>query len=239
MAKGITYEFSYELARDIGDLERGQSPENAYDRKRERGVWLDVPTHRVTSNLIYELPAGKGRRFLSGANRPLQALLGGWELSAVYSFYSGRFLTPQWTGPDPTGTAYTTSRTPANVTLRPDQMADPNLPADVRSVNQWFDPQAFAPPRAGAFGSAAKGVIKGPGLSALHAGLGKYFVVNERLKIRCEITSTNALNHPNWSEPGLNISSRDQVGVISGVGGVASYDQSGPRTVRMGVRLEW
>ena len=57
--------FRFPLARDIGDLERGESPENAYDRKRERAVWLDIPTHRITSNLVWRLPFGRGQRFLS------------------------------------------------------------------------------------------------------------------------------------------------------------------------------
>jgi hypothetical protein len=239
MARGLTYQFSYQLARDIGDLERGQSPENAYDRKRERAVWVDVPTHRVTGNFIYEVPAGRGRKFLPGANPLVNAIFGGWELSGVFSQYSGRFLTALWTGPDPTGTAYTTSRTPAQVTIRPDQLRDANLPDDERTVNRWFDGSAFAPPQPGSFGTAAKNTIKGPGVTVLNAGLAKYFPIRERLRVRGEITSTNVLNHPNYSEPGLNISQPVQLGVISGVGGVAAYDQTGPRNVRMGVRLEW
>jgi hypothetical protein len=239
MVRGLLYQFSYQLARDIGDLERGQAPENAYDRKRERAVWLDVPTHRVTGSFIYQLPAGRGRKWMAGSNRFVQALFGGWEISSVLSYYSGRFITPSWTGPDPTGTAYTTSRTPANVTIRPDILSDPNLPGDQQRVNRWFDTTAFAAPKTGSFGTSAKGVIKGPGLSVLNGGLSKYFNLHERLRLRGEITSTNIFNHPNYSEPGLNISSPDQLGVISGVGGVVTYDQSGPRTVRMGVRLEW
>jgi hypothetical protein len=239
MARGLSYQFSYQLARDIGDLERGQSPENAYDRQRERAVWVDVPTHRVTGNFIYELPAGRGRKFLTGGNRLANAIFGGWELTGVLSYYSGRFLTALWTGPDPTGTAYTANRTPAQVTIRPDQLRDANLPADQRTVNRWFDGSAFAPPQAGNFGTAAKNTIKGPGVTVLNGGLSKYFQIHERARVRGEITSTNILNHPNWSEPGLNITAPDQLGVISATGGVASYDQSGPRTVRMGVRLEF
>ena len=104
-ANGLAYQLSWVWARDIGDLERGESPENAYDRNRERAVWFDIPKHRVTGNLIYEFPFAKGARGLK------RALLQGWEWNTVYSFFSGEFLTPQWTGPDPTGTAFTSSRT--------------------------------------------------------------------------------------------------------------------------------
>jgi hypothetical protein len=35
---GLTYQFAYTLARDIGDLEGGQQPEDAFNRRRERAV---------------------------------------------------------------------------------------------------------------------------------------------------------------------------------------------------------
>jgi len=122
MVQGLHYQISYSLSRDIGDLDLGQSPENAYDRKRERAVWADIPTHRITGNVVYELPFGKGKRYLAGANPVVRAALAGWQLSTIYSWTSGDFLTPTWTGPDPTGTAYTTSRTPAQVTIRPNYL---------------------------------------------------------------------------------------------------------------------
>lgn len=237
--RGLSYQFSWVWARDIGDLDRGQSPENALDRRRERAVWLDIPTHRVTGNFIYELPFGRGRHYLSGANRFVDFLAGGWELSGVYAFHSGQFLTPLWTGPDPVGIAFTTSSTPAQVTIRPNQLRDPNLPSDQRSVDRWFDPAAFAPPTAGAFGTASKGVIKGPGSNIWDVGFFKSFQLTENVRLRWELTATNFFNHPNWSNPGTNISSAAQVGVISDVGDVSDLDASEPRSFRMGIRLEF
>jgi hypothetical protein len=237
--RGLSYQFSWVWARDIGDLDRGQSPENAYDRLRERSVWLDIPTHRVTGNFIYELPFGRNKRFLHSANRFIEFLAGGWELSGVYALHSGQFLTPQWTGPDPVGTAFTSSSTPAQVTLRPDQLRDPNLPGSQQSVNRWFDPAAFAAPKTGSFGTAAKGVIKGPGSNIFNAGFFKNFRVSEGMRLRWELTATNFFNHPNWSNPAVNISSAAAVGVISGVGDVSDLDASGPRSFRMGIRLEF
>lgn len=251
MRRGLHLQGSWVWARDIGDLDRGGSPENAYDRGRERGVWLDMPTHRVTGNFIYQLPFGKGRPWLSSAGRGLQALVGGWEITGVYAFYSGQFLTPLWTGPDPVGVAFTSSRTPAQVTIRPIHLRDANLPESQRSVNRWFDPTAFAPqplgpgqplgpwPAPGQFGTAARGVIKGPGSNVWHAGLGKYFDLTEQLKLRWEVTATNLFNHPSYNNPGTNISRVGEVGVISGVGDVAVLDQADQRSFRMSLRLEW
>lgn len=238
-ARGFHYQFSYTLARDIGDLDLGQSPENAYDRQRERAVWADIPTHRATANIIYELPFGRGKRYLSGSHPVMRAIAGGWQLSGIVSHTSNDFLTPLWTGPDPTGTAYTTSRTPAQVTIRPDYLYDGNLPSDQRTVSRWFDVGAFSPPTPGNFGTAAKGVIKGPGVDVVDLGLSKVFDIGERARVRWEVTATNFFNHPNWSDPNMNISSVGQVGVISGASGTHSLDQPGARAFRMSLRLEW
>jgi hypothetical protein len=107
------------------------------------------------------------------------------------------------------------------------------------SVGRWFDTTAFGPPTPGSFGTSGPGVVIGPHVNVLHAGLIKYYTLRERLRMRWEMTATNALNHPQWSNPGMNISQVAQAGVISSVGGVYSNDQTGPRSVRLGLRLEW
>ena len=238
-ARGLAYQVSYVLARDIGDLERGETAENAFDRRRERGEWLDIPRHRVSGYVLYELPFGKGKPLLSAAHPLVDAIAGGWELTVAYQFYSGQFLTPLWTGPDPTGTAFTTSGTPAQVTIRPNILHDPNLPTSERTTDQWFDPTAFGPPTPGSFGTAAKGIIHGPASNVWNLGVAKHFDLGGGLRLRWELTGTNILDTPNWNNPGTNISSLTQVGVISGVGEVANLDASGPRALRMGLRIDW
>ncbi len=81
---GLYFQTHYTLARDIGDLDRNGSPENAYDRKRERGVRGDIPTHRWNAIGMWELPIGKGKRLLGGVNRLVNLLVGGWEVNSVY-----------------------------------------------------------------------------------------------------------------------------------------------------------
>jgi hypothetical protein len=241
-AQGLNLQGSWVWARDIGDANYGETIENPFDRERDRGVWLDVPTHRTTLNFIYQLPFGRGRAMLGNAPRWADLIAGGWEIAGIHSYYSGMFLTPLWTGPDPTGTAFTTSRTPPNVTIRPDHIRDANLPSDQRAVNRWFDPTAFAAPQQGRFGTSARGTIKGPDVNVWHAGVYKHFVITERVRFRWEITGTNILNRPNYSNPNVDISSVAGVGVISGVGGVngaSTGDVPGARALRMGLRLEW
>jgi hypothetical protein len=239
--RGIAYQGSWTWAKDIEDLNGFlfDSAENAYDRLRERGNSLDTPRHRVTANTIFELPFGQGRKYLGNSGRALNAIAGGWESSWIFSYYSGQFLTPQWSGPDPTGTAFTSNRTPANVTLRPDMLRDPNLPSSQRTVSRWFDARTFGPPQPGSFGTAAKGVIVGPGNVVFDAGLAKRFRLGERARARLELTATNVFNHPSFGNPSVNISNAATVGVISGVKDSSDLDQSGARSFRTAIRLEF
>jgi hypothetical protein len=235
---GLHYQVYYTLARDIGDLEDGQSPENAYDRRRERAVWPDIPTHRLSGNVLYELPFGKGKPFASGGGRLMSALAGGWSLNAIAVGENGFFLTPAWTGPDPTGTRYTSSRTAPSVTLRPNALRNANI-SNPTPAN-WFDATAFTAPTAGFFGTSAKGVIKGPGTRVLHTSLAKQFVIRERFRLRLEFNVTNVLNHPSYRDPDLNISNVATVGKITNVvDRNTKMDMAIPRYPQLIARLEW
>jgi hypothetical protein len=237
-ASGLLYDFSWTWARDVGDLERDQSPEDSYNLQRERAVWEDIPSHRITGDVIYELPFGRGKKLLA-RSRLMDLAFGGWQVMAATTWNTGFFLTPQWSGPDPTNTRNTSGAVPT-ATLRPDALHDPNLPSDQRSVNNWFDLTAFGAPGAGRFGTSAKGVIVGPGSFTIDSGLAKNFLFTERLRLRMEFTSTNILNHPNWGNPGLTVTSLGTAGVISSTqSGGGGLDPSGARSCRLGIRVEW
>jgi hypothetical protein len=224
--KGVLFQASWVWARDIGDLGwYYDMPENAYNRARERAPWIDIPTHRISANVLYQLPFGKGRTYLSHA-------------PAVVAFYqTGQFLTPLWSGPDPTGTAFTENDSPAFVTIRPNILRNPNLPSDQRSLTHWYDPTAFAPPTPGNFGTSAKGVVIGPGSTVWHTTVGKYLNFYEQLRLRLEMSAFNLFNHPNWANPRMNITSSP--GRITGVVGRNDLDNLGPRQLRASLRLEW
>jgi len=240
--KGLLYDVTWTYARDIGDLERDQSPENSFDIRRERGVWADIPKHRVTSDFIYMLPFGHGQKWLAGGGRLMDLLVGGWQLTGITAFNTGQFLTPIWQGNDPTNTSFTTGTAPT-VNLRPNFLHDPNLPSDQQTIKRWFDTTAFGPPSPGSFGTSRKGVIVGPSSVLVNAGIAKEFRFSERFRARWEFTGTNVLNHTNFDNPGLTFSNTPNTsfGVINSDGntGAGGLDASGARAFRMGVRLEW
>jgi hypothetical protein len=124
------------------------------------------------------------------------------------------------------------------VTIRPDQIGNPNLPSDQRSITNWFNAAAYTAPQAGHFGTAAKGTIKGPSSSSLNAGVQKTFSIGEKgPHVTMEMTARNALNHPNWSNPSTDISDSYGVGHIWWAGGIG--ESAGERQCRLGLRVEW
>jgi len=236
---GLLYQVYYTLARDIGDVDNDGVIENAFDRHRERMPMPDQPTHRLYGNMIYTLPVGKGKHFLSNAGRLLDAFVGGWQITNIFVHDSGYFLTPLWTGPDPTNTRFTASSTPPNVTLRPNILANPNL--DDPTPARWFNTAAFTAPSPGAFGTSAGGVIIGPSLTMLSSGVQKYFPIHERMRLRVDILADNTLNHLGYlANPVLNISNLGTAGTITGTANVNTRgDNARPRQVQINLRLEW
>jgi hypothetical protein len=238
MKNGFYYQAFYTLAKDIGDLEDGQLSEDAYNRDRERSWWERMPLHRLSGNAVYELPFGRGKPIGGGMGRFANALFGGWRLSSIVSFETGRALTPLWTGPDPTGTRYTNSATRPTVTLRPDALRDPNL--DDPTVQRWFDVGAFAAPPIGRFGNSGKGIIVSPGTAVMHNALSKDFLLWERVRMRFEILANNTLNHPNWSDPQLNITNVGTAGQVTAVvDRNLKFDSAIPRVMQLHLRFEW
>jgi hypothetical protein len=234
---GFYWQAYFSLARDIGDLDDSQTPEDAYNRKREKAVWPDIPKYRFNFNTVYELPFGKGRRLWASTNRVASALISNWELGAIYSAQTGTFLTPLWTGPDPTGTRFTASATAPQVTIRPNHLRDGNL--DVRTPQRWFDASAFGAPTPGFFGTAAKGVIYGPGWNIIHGSLHKYVNFGERARLRLGCTTSNVANRPHYTDPAMNISTPATVGTITGVRALGDIDKGQPRVFQLTVRLDW
>lgn len=241
LSRGLYFQTFWTWARDIGDSPAGGrygALENPFDRRRERAVATDVPSHRFVANFLYQFPFGKGRRYLAQDSRALDLLVGGWEISGLFAAQTGRFLTPEWCGPDPAGTAFSGSIDPAEVCIRPDQLRDPNLPGAEQTLQRYFDPGAFGPPQLGRFGTSARGVIKGPGTNIWNAVFAKTFSFQEGgARLRLELMARNLFNHPNYSNPDtcINCGSPGQISSAFGT----SFDFAQWRQLRLGVRLEW
>ena len=107
-------------------------PQDVRNLNAERGLSDFDRRHQFTASYNYELPFGKGRKFLNDIGSVGDFFLGGWQLNGIYTYLSGRPFTPQYAAATATN-------------QRPDIIGDPyaNVPAGLA-----FNPAAFTRPLA-------------------------------------------------------------------------------------------
>jgi len=234
MKGGLHYQTYFVWANDMTDE---TTPEDPGNRLREKARHDRQAKLRYSANAIYEFPFGKGRKYGSASHWLVNGVLGGWRLSTIVALESGRPLTVSWTGPDPTGTRYTTSSTRPNVTIRPDVLR--SFTVDNPNQYKWFDATAFAAPPIGRYGTAGRGILIGPGTRVMHNSVAKEFPVKEYATVRFEVLARNTLNHPNWGNPNTTITSAGVGGITSVMDLNTKFDASTPREVQLHLRIEW
>jgi hypothetical protein len=261
---GLVFNSAFTFARNLAD-NQGASPGTGFaaeafgswatmdtnNRRAEYGNVAATRRERWITTATYELPVGRGRAFLPNSDRVVDSLLGGWRLSSIFLVQSGPYETPNFFGGDPSGTGSGTLGIPQH----PDRVKSGSLAHP--SADQWIDPTAFICPGVpgwstgqpcligrdpqadlapiGRFGNSGIGVVLGPGTVNLSMGLGKSFVVNERMKLKIEGSFTNILNHVNLSDPQLQIDAPGFGQITSARGS----DFGGYRTGQISVRLEF
>jgi hypothetical protein len=87
-ADGYTVNGSYTFSRLTEEASLLNPTDPSLERRRSRD---DYP-HRVVVSGIYELPWGRGRRFLAETSPLVEALVGGWQVQGIYQYQSGRPL---------------------------------------------------------------------------------------------------------------------------------------------------
>lgn len=89
-SSGLTVQASYVLSKLLTDSDSQSTgePETQFNRALEKSISAYDQTHVVKLNYIYELPVGKGRRFLGKKSVP-SAILGGWRFAGIDGYSSG------------------------------------------------------------------------------------------------------------------------------------------------------
>lgn len=198
----LTFDLHWTLASNYWNYQNLENPYAPLFYERD----ANTVRHRFVINAIWQIPVGKGKRFLSGSNPVVHQALGGWQLYWIGFMETGQFFGPTFSGADPSNTNTTSGR--------PDRLANGNLPTDQRTLSRWFDPAAFARPTPGRFGNSGTNTLEGPGLILHNVTLGKSFAISERLKFTFMAAANNIANHPNFNNPAANINASN-VGVIS------------------------
>jgi hypothetical protein len=158
-----------------------------------RGRSANDRKHILTINGIYELPVGRGRKFASGIHPVANAVLGGWQVSAIYYFISGAPLSFGVPG----------------ATLGNGWGTRANLVGDLRVPDPgpggWFNPAALAAPPLYTFGSSGMGILDGPGTHSFDTALAKNFPVAEGRYVQFRWEMFNMPNHVNYGNPVTDI----------------------------------
>jgi hypothetical protein len=216
-SNGLWYLVSYTYSKSIGVSNvPAVGGDYAYERAANA---FDIPQN-LTASIGYQLPFGKGKAFLSNANRATTAVLGGWQLQSIVVLRSGRPFTP------------TISRDVSNTGIggqRPNRIASGKL--DNPTLSSWFDKTAFVVPASFTYGNSGANILREQRFRNLDLSLFKQFQVGERGTLQFRAEAFNLTNTPSFSAPGTNID------VASG--GIVTSTISASRNVQFGLKLNF
>jgi len=204
LSNGLAALVSYTWSKSIDDASNFFSsagdpnfPQNSYDARSERGRSNFDVRHRLSASYSYDLPFGKGRRYL-GDSGWVSTILSGWQTFGIVTLQTGRpFTVALLSEIDNSGTGRSILGFGAND--RPNVLGDPNL--SQRSPQQWFNQSAFAFPPRGTFGDAGRNILEGPGYRNVNASLVKNTSLSERLNLQIRAEVFNLFNHQNFNLP--------------------------------------
>ncbi len=192
---GAAYTWSKNLTDNGSD--RSNAPQNTYNWHAEYGRASLDRRHVLTASYVYPLP------FLENARGPLRHVLGGWELSGIFTYNSGLPLTVTSSlGNDPGGLGSVNNAASA-AGVRPDMIGDPNSGSDIRTISKWFNTAAFAEVPVGANrpGNGGRGILDAPGIVRWDFSVFKQFPLNEHIRFQLRGEAFNILNHANFNAP--------------------------------------
>jgi hypothetical protein len=172
-------------------------PQNSFCLECEWGLSVFDVRHRFVASVLYELPFGAGKPFLQDGVGG--AVLGGWQISTIVSASSG-FPRTAYVGTDRSNTGGGQDR--PNVTG-----ADPNLPGDQRTTQQWFNTSAFVLNDFGTWGDAGRNTIIGPGITNVDLSIIRNFRLFNNKVLQFRLEAFNALNQPIWGDPNTTLTS--------------------------------
>jgi len=164
---------------------------DSFNRALERDYSTGDMPHVFVSSLVWDLPAGTGRRRqLSGV---LGALANDWTVTTLVTLQSGM----------PVAVTQTTNNNAAFGfgVQRPNLVDDPTLPADQRTPSRWFNTAAFTAAPVFTIGSSSRNPVRGPSYRDVDLALIRRVTIHggTALELRAEVF--NLLNTPNLGAP--------------------------------------
>jgi hypothetical protein len=205
MSAGLQFSFNYVWSKFLDDqdtagwnLVQGNEPyQNAYSPYSNYGPSNFDVRQAFKGEVVYQLPFGKGRRFLNN-NAFLDEAIGGWELSETTIIQTGSPFTPTM------GNNVSDSLS-SNASQYPNLVGNPKAAGSSGKLTEWFNVAAFASPGEGKFGNVRRNSLNGPGLKEFNAAMHKTFPIWERANLDLSINAQNFPNHPSFGLPDSTI----------------------------------
>ena len=196
---------------------------DAYNRDRDYGLSsVDTP-HRFTLSGTYELPFGRGRAFLGGANGFVDRIVGGWQLNAIVTYQSGF----------PLSISQSNNTNAFSLGQRPNVVAgvDPKTSgSDADRIDGWLNAAAFSPAPANTFGNAPRTIgVRSATTRLFDLSVLKNATIFEGLKAQFRVEAVNGFNTPIFRAPNTQVGN-------SAFGRVSSQANF-PRIVQLSLRL--
>ncbi|QNI30666.1 TonB-dependent receptor [Alloacidobacterium dinghuense] len=161
--------------------------------------------HVFNFSTLYDLPFGKGHEFFSNVSRPVNYVVGGWQMNMIAQLNTG---------------------VPFDVIdshNAPTDFADLVAPAVItHSVTRsYFSTSSFAEPANvnGIYsnpGTAGRGLLHGPGTKVVNFALQKNIPITERVNTEFRTEAFNIFNTPQFTNPDGNLNDQN-FGLISGL----------------------
>ncbi len=240
LAHGFLFRGSYTFSKALDDGDSlnataaGNAPglvSNPFNIHADWGPATYDVREVATFGGIWQLPFGRGQRFLSGGKRLAQGLLGGWTTNSIVTLQSGFPFTPQLSyNPSNNGD----TKNPVRPFVNPAFHGS----AITGKPTQWFNPAAFlaAPPGSGFYGNLSRDSLTGPGLGEWDFSMIKDTPLRERLHLQLRAELFNILNHANFNTP--NLVAFTPAGV-SPTAGVVTSTSTTSRQIQLAARLLW
>jgi len=192
IAVGATYTYAHAIddASAVGNGAAHTPTQNFFNIAAEAGNSSLDQRHNLTGNWVAELPFGPNRAFLNKGG-VASHLLDGFSVSGTFTFASGNYFTPQYSGSQAeAGSGNTYTQRPNR-----DYTQTSKGPG---TVKQFFNTAAFSAPSiingVTQPGTAAVDSIEGPGTVSVTASLSRTVQFKGTSSFEARVTATNVFN---------------------------------------------
>jgi hypothetical protein len=197
--------------------------QDSYNPSADYAVASQHTPHRIVAGYIYQLPVGRGRTFGGQMSRPLDMLIGGWQLNGITTLQSGNPL--QVTASNVSGLGNPTEY--ANY-----DGSNPTLSGDIHNrLTRYFNTTAFSQPAAYTLGNAPAYLSRllSPPLVTTDFSVFKEFHPYREMSLQLRGEAFNAFNHVQFGSPNTSVNS-------TSFGQITSQANS-PRQLQFGAKL--